>query len=139
VFDVYRKATSTQRYITVDYFHPQSHKNAAFHSMTHRMCNFKLSDENYKKEKKSILEIRQIYRYSNNNILKIIHKHEETARRENLSNFYNSANQNPITKRISVKFFPAITNGIKKVFKQHKIDLVTTSSGYKLKKSTPFN
>jgi hypothetical protein len=62
--------------------------------------------------------------------LRIIHKHEETARREI---FYNSANQNPLTKRISVPFFPAITNGMKKVFKQHKIDLVTTSSGYKLK------
>jgi hypothetical protein len=50
-----------------------------------------------------------------------------------LSTYYNSANQNPLTKRNSVPFFPAITNGMKKVFKQHKIDLVTTSSGYKLK------
>jgi DNA-binding LacI/PurR family transcriptional regulator len=38
-----------------------------------------------------------------------------------------------LTRRISVPFFPAITNGMKKVFKKHKIDLVTTSSGYKLK------
>jgi hypothetical protein len=33
-------------------------KNAAFHSMAHRMCNFKLSDENYKDKRKRILEIR---------------------------------------------------------------------------------
>jgi hypothetical protein len=32
-----------------------------------------------------------------------------------------------------VPFFPAITNGMKKIFKEHKIDLVTTSSDYKLK------
>jgi hypothetical protein len=50
-----------------------------------------------------------------------------------LSTFINLANQNPSTKRISASFFPAITNRMKKVFKQHKIDLVTTSSGYKLK------
>jgi hypothetical protein len=71
---------------------------------------------------KRILEIGQINGYSKNNILRIIHRHEETARRENLSTFYNTANQNPFTKRISVLFF-----------KQYKIDLVTTSSGYKLK------
>jgi hypothetical protein len=69
-----------------------------------------------------ILEIGHINRYSNNNILKI------TARRENLSTFYNSANQNPLTKRMSVPFFPAIANGMKKVFKQHTIDLVTATS-----------
>jgi hypothetical protein len=50
-----------------------------------------------------------------------------------LSTFYNSANQNPLTIRVYDPFFPTITNGVKKGFKQHKIDLVTTSSGYKLK------
>jgi hypothetical protein len=55
-----------------------------------------------------ILEIGHINRYSNNNILKI------TASRENLSTFYNSVNQNPLTKRMSVPFFPAIINGMKK-------------------------
>jgi protoheme ferro-lyase len=43
---------------------------------------------------------------TNNTILKIIYKHEETARKENLSTFYNSANQNPLTKRILVPFSP---------------------------------
>jgi hypothetical protein len=37
VFHVYRKSTSTQRYITADLFHPKIHKNAAFNSMAHRM------------------------------------------------------------------------------------------------------
>jgi hypothetical protein len=32
IFDVYRKPTSTKRYITTDSFHHQSQKNAAFHS-----------------------------------------------------------------------------------------------------------
>jgi hypothetical protein len=41
-FDVYRKPTSTKRYITADSFHPQSHKNAAFHSMAHRLCIYRL-------------------------------------------------------------------------------------------------
>jgi hypothetical protein len=51
IFDVYRKPTSTKRYITADSFHPQFQKNAAFHSMAHRLCNFNLSEEKYLKEK----------------------------------------------------------------------------------------
>jgi hypothetical protein len=50
IFDVYRKPTSTKRYITADSFHPQSQKNAAFHSMAHRLCNFNLSEEKYLKK-----------------------------------------------------------------------------------------
>jgi hypothetical protein len=31
IFDVYRKTTSSKRYMTAESFHPQSQKNAAFH------------------------------------------------------------------------------------------------------------
>jgi hypothetical protein len=51
IFDVYRKPTSTKRYITADSFHPQSQKNSVFHSMTHRLCNFNLSEEKYLKKR----------------------------------------------------------------------------------------
>jgi hypothetical protein len=62
-FDVYRKPTGTKRYITSDSFHTQSHKNAAFHSMAHRMCNFRLSNEKYKREKETIMDIGRLNGY----------------------------------------------------------------------------
>jgi hypothetical protein len=65
VFDVYRKPTSTQRYITADSFH---YKNAAFNSMTHRMCTFQLSPQNYENKKKKIFEIRRLNGYPVNQI-----------------------------------------------------------------------
>jgi hypothetical protein len=36
-------------------------------------------------------------------------------------------------KRISVPFYPAITNKLKPVFKRNNIDLVTSSADFKLK------
>jgi hypothetical protein len=46
------------------------HKNAAFNSMAHRMCNFQLSPQNYENEKKKILEIGRVNGYPANQIQK---------------------------------------------------------------------
>jgi hypothetical protein len=73
-FGVYRKPTSTQRYITSDSYHPQSHKNAVFHSMTHRLCNSRISNENYLREKKTILDLGRLNGYKH----KKFENHQET-------------------------------------------------------------
>jgi hypothetical protein len=83
-----------------------AHKNAAFHSMVHRICNFNLSDEKYDKEKKRILEMGRVIGYSAKIILKIILEHEEIIRKQSLSTFYHLTDRNQSTKRISVPFFP---------------------------------
>jgi hypothetical protein len=132
VFDVYRKPTSTQRYITADSYHPQCHKNAAFNSMAHRMCNFQLSPQNYENEKKKILEIGRVNGYPANQIQKIIRKHEDTTSRRNLTTL--SPIETKKGKRISILFYPGITNKIGKVFKRNDIQMVCSSSQYKLKK-----
>jgi hypothetical protein len=56
IVDVYRKPTSTKRYITADSFHPQSQKNVVFHLMAHKFCNLNLSEEKYLKEKDTIVQ-----------------------------------------------------------------------------------
>jgi hypothetical protein len=86
-FDVYRKPTSTKRYITSDSFHPQSHKNAAFHSMAHRMCNFRLSNEKYKQEKESIIDIGRLNGYKPEQTIKIIRKYEKIKERQDITTF----------------------------------------------------
>jgi hypothetical protein len=75
--------------------------------------------------------IGRINGYPADRIQKIITKHEEKTRIQNLTTLNSSSNQTK--KRISVPFFPTLTNRFKKIFKRHNIDLVTTSSNYKIK------
>jgi hypothetical protein len=84
VFDVYRKPTSTQRYIITDSFHPQYHKKAVFNSMAYRMCNFQLSPQNYEHEKKKIFEIGRVNGYPAKQIQKIIRKHHIKTKPDNI-------------------------------------------------------
>ena len=49
-FAIYRKPTTTNRYITNDSYSPIQHKLAAFHSMVHRLCKLPLSIANYTTE-----------------------------------------------------------------------------------------
>jgi hypothetical protein len=111
-FDVYRKPASTNRYITADYHHPQNQKDAAFHSMAHRLCSFQLSDENYKKERLKIITIGQQNEHSRQRIEKIISKHERTSTIANLTTLTTSDTR--MKKRISVPFYPSVTNKISK-------------------------
>ena len=49
-FDIYRKPTQVPLYIPKSSNHPQQHKQAAFHSMVHRLFSVPLNDERKKKE-----------------------------------------------------------------------------------------
>lgn len=49
-FDIYRKPTHTNRFITQDSHHPPEQKRSAFNSMIYRLLNTPLSQENYNKE-----------------------------------------------------------------------------------------
>jgi hypothetical protein len=130
-FDVYRKLTSTRRYITADSFHPQSHKNAVFHSMAHRLCNFELSPEKFAREKATIIEIGRTNGYPAQNMRKIIDKHVRNSKPRSITTL--SPTKVKQKKRTSIPFYRYITNKIKKVSKHNDIKLVTSSSGYKLK------
>jgi hypothetical protein len=99
--------------------------------MAHRLCNFNLSEEKYLKEKDTIVQIGQINGYQRTDILKIIRKHENIRRRQELTTLIET--RQPTKKRISVPFFPAITNKLKKVFTRNNLEIVATSGEYKLK------
>lgn len=53
-FDIYRKESSTDRYITRNSQHPESHKVAAFRSMVHRLVNLPLTPEKHQMEEERI-------------------------------------------------------------------------------------
>jgi hypothetical protein len=130
-FDVYRKPTSTSRYITSDSFHHQSQKNAAFHAMAHRLCNFNLSDENYEREKKKIIEIGRLNGYQSRQIDKIIRKHEKLKVRRDITTLNETRPKE--VKRISVPYYPIITNKLNNVLQRNNIKLVTSSNDFKTK------
>jgi hypothetical protein len=53
-FNVYRKPTATERYMTIDAHHCIQHKSAAFNSMVNRLFTISMSAENQLKELKKI-------------------------------------------------------------------------------------
>jgi hypothetical protein len=55
------------------------------------------------------------------------------AHRENLTTFRSNWTDNEILRRISLPYFPKITNKLSKHFRKHKIQLVTNSNNYKIK------
>jgi hypothetical protein len=62
-FNVYRKPTATERYITID-SHCIQHKSAAFNSMVNRLFTIPMSADNKLKEIKKIKLIAKINGYS---------------------------------------------------------------------------
>lgn len=78
-FAVYHKPTSTMRVITSDSFCPFQYKQAAFHSMAHRLCNLPLSIQHYKNEYEYIKSVADVNGYPINMVDKIIKKHAKRA------------------------------------------------------------
>ncbi|KAJ8976972.1 hypothetical protein NQ317_004004 [Molorchus minor] len=56
-FDIYRKDTSTLRYIPNDSHHCYQHKMASLNFLVHRLLSFPLSKERFEKERKLIKDI----------------------------------------------------------------------------------
>jgi hypothetical protein len=84
------------------------------------------------KEDASIVQIGQINGYQRKDILKFIRKHEKIRRRQELITLIET--RQPTKKRISVPFFPAITNKLKKVFTRNNLEMFTISGEYKTEK-----
>jgi hypothetical protein len=69
--------------------------------------------------------------YKQKQITKIINKHEKLKQRQDITTF--SSPRSTTQKRISVPFYPSITNKLQKVFKKNNLQLITSSNDFKLK------
>lgn len=107
-FDVYRKPTTTERYITADSQHPLEHKLAAFHSMIHRLVNLPLSDERFDTEKQYILRVAQVNGFSEGMIENLIRK--KTNRVYQLQNTTHRRDYEPKLSRMVVATYHPATN-----------------------------
>lgn len=78
-FDIYRKPSFSNRFITSDSFHNFQHKMAAFHSMAKRMVSMPLNNQRYEKEREFILKMRKINGYDSKTIENVIKVQEHRA------------------------------------------------------------
>ncbi|XP_055590309.1 uncharacterized protein LOC129742433 [Uranotaenia lowii] len=115
-FGIYRKPTSTDRYITADSNHFGAQKQAAFHSMAHRLYNIPMEKEDFEEEKHKILEAGFLNGFDNEFVLKILRKHARKKYRSDATTF-RPEKEEPY--RVSLPFHPKLTNGITKILSQH--------------------
>lgn len=122
-FAIYHKPTSTKRVITSDSFCPFQYKQAAFHSMAHRLCTIPLSIEHFKNEYDYIKSVAVINGYPIAMIDNIIKKHSKKAKRMNAT-MLTSCLDKKEEIRVSVSYIPEITNKLKRVFNDFNMALV---------------
>lgn len=126
-FDVYRKPTSTDRYITSDSYHSHQHKLAAFNSMVHRMVNLPLSTEAFNRESDNIKRIAHLNGYDSSVIGNIIIRHKRKTLMRDATRLVPLETKLPL-KRIKVPFHPPLTAKLKNIFKKANCVPVFSSS-----------
>lgn len=130
---LYRKPTSTERFITIESHHHPSHKLAAFNSMVFRMYNIPLSKENFNKEKLRIYDIAKKNWYSMMAIDSLIRKHKRSFNRRNTTSL--APIEDP-PKRISMTYYEPFHGRIMRSFERVNV-CVAASSKTKLKQLLP--
>lgn len=125
--DVYRKPTHTMRLITSDSHHDLKHKMAAYHGMAHFMTSLPLNDLKIEKETRKILDMGLVNGFKEDAVLGIINKHLRKKQMKNISTFFEEPPEPP--KRVSVRYYPEVTNLLKPLYKQCGIEMVHRNEG----------
>lgn len=123
-FGIYRKPTSTDRYITSDSNHFGAQKQAAFHSMAHRLYNVPMEDDEFAEERNRIYKAAEVNGYEKEFVNKILRKHKRKKHQQNTTTLQPLKEE---TKRISLPFYPKITNPIKSTLKRLGLQVVHKS------------
>jgi len=131
-FNVFRKPTTTKRYITSDSYCSHQNKIAAFHSMVYRMCRLPLSHSDFKAEYENIVDIARTNGFGQALVDKLVHKHSRNLKNQQYSTLF-SQNQR-ITADAERKVFasvcyaPKITNHLTKSFQRANMKLVYSNN-----------
>lgn len=129
-FAVYRKPTSTDRYITNDSFCTYQQKIASFHSMVYRLCRLPLSAENYLHEYKQIKNIADVNGFKTTLIDQLINKHSKNIKRNTNSTLFtqNQTTQTSQKQRVSMPFAPTITNTLRHIYAKSNMQMIHTNN-----------
>lgn len=127
-FNVYRKPTITDRYITSDSYCSHANKMAVFNSMVYRLCKLPLSVKNYIKELNYIKNVASINGFDNDIVNKLVSKHCKNIKRNEITSFFIEEKKNRNKKRAVFSYAGNLTDQLKNIFKKHNIDLVFTNN-----------
>lgn len=130
-FAVFKKTSSTDRYITNDSYCPYSEKLAAFHSMIYRLSRLPLSIEKYNGEYKQILNTVNINGYVKSIIDRLLKKHSIKLKRNNMSTLFENSRGNS-KHRITHLFAPNITHKKTNIFAGAEMTMVQNNNKLKL-------
>lgn len=123
--DIYRKETSTFRYITNDSKHCNQHKLASFNFLVHRLLNFPLTKVRYENELKTIKHIARCNEYDTKTIDRLIQK--KSWKKLIFSNTQLKSESND-KKYVSIPFDPILTKGLETIFNTYDLKLVFTNT-----------
>lgn len=126
-FAVHHKPTSTMRMITSDSFCPIQHKQAAFHSMIHRLCRLPLSAADYKSEYEHIVKVARVNGYPVSMVTTMIRKHSKKVTQWNCSTFFGLKNETE-KRKVAMQFVPQIANKLHRKFNEYNMQLVFKNS-----------
>lgn len=125
-FDIYRKDTNTDRYITADSFNCPQHKNASFNFLIHRLFNFPLSKERFNNELRKIKNIARSNGFDSELIDKLVKKNRFKQMLSNSSTFQQEGSKN--SKFAKIPFEPRLTRGLPSIFKNFGFQVAYSSS-----------
>ncbi|XP_055543038.1 uncharacterized protein LOC129728613 [Wyeomyia smithii] len=123
-FGIYRKPTSTDRYITADSNHFGGQKQAAFHAMAHRLFNVPMEAEEFAKEQQQICKAAEINGYDKRFVDKILGKQKRKQEKQQITTLLPGSSE---IKRISLPFYPKVTNRIKNTLRRLNFQIVHKS------------
>ena len=129
-FSVFRKSTTTDRYITQDSFCSHQNKIAAFHSAVYRLCKLPLSVIDFKAEYDRIVQIADTNGFDKALIDNLIQKHSNNIRKLQLSTLFaqNKTIAAETQRTAVVQYAPEIFNHLSKSFKKANIKLVYSNN-----------
>jgi hypothetical protein len=117
-FEVFRKLTNTNRFITADSHHSKQHKRSALNSLVSRLNNFSLNKENFKKELNIIKAIAVFNGFEKNTVDEIQTKFMKRKERKERTTLTNAEEENNWRK---VTFCPPMSNKIANILKKEGI------------------
>lgn len=130
---IYRKPTSTQRFIPNESNHHDRHKTAAFRTMIHRLYSIAMKEEDFNKEAEYIKDTARKNGYSETMIKRLMVKEAKRNRRNKLTTLQRQCGEENIKQRAGITYDEKTTKKIGRKLKGMGIVTTPTSKIYQLK------
>lgn len=135
-FEVYRKATHTQRFIPRDSNHAMQHKMAAFNCMIHRLVNMPMLRTDFLKEREHIKDTAKKNGFEEEIIDNRIKKIQTRKRMDELTTLYQqerNQRQKQDHNRMAITYDRRLTKKIGTTMSDFGIETIPTSRNLQLK------